>query len=112
MTGSIRREALDHILITNEAHARQVLAAYQRRYNTHRPHRSKSFVLPEIGQLLKIDDPWEPCQLLDPFGRPVEPAAVYFTDLKSADCSPLTPRSYGMDLLRWWRPVNCTMSQS
>ncbi|MEE4597404.1 hypothetical protein V2J94_36930 [Streptomyces sp. DSM 41524] len=31
------------------------------------------------------------------------PAAVYFTDLKSADRSPLTPRSYGMDLLRWWR---------
>jgi putative transposase len=26
--GSIRREALDHILITGEAHARQVLAAW------------------------------------------------------------------------------------
>jgi putative transposase len=30
ITGSIRREALDHVLIMGEAHARQVLAAYQR----------------------------------------------------------------------------------
>lgn len=63
----------------------------------------KSFVLPEIGRLLETGDPWEPCQLLDPSGRPVEPAAVYFKDLMAADSSPLTPRSYGMDLLRWWR---------
>ena len=27
--GSIRREALDHVLVLNEARARQVLAAYQ-----------------------------------------------------------------------------------
>lgn len=41
----------------------------------------KNFVLPEEDQLLETGDPWEPCQLLDPFGRPVEPAAVYFKDL-------------------------------
>ncbi|KMS74520.1 integrase [Streptomyces leeuwenhoekii] len=63
----------------------------------------KSFVLPEIGQLLETEDPWEPVQLLDAFGRPIEPAAVYFKDLMAADSSVLTPRSYGMDLLRWWR---------
>lgn len=69
-----------------------------------RPGRDlKRFVLPEIGQLLETGDPWAPCQLLDPLGRPVEPATVYFKDLIAADCSPLTPRSYGMDLLRWWR---------
>ncbi|MFJ8477407.1 tyrosine-type recombinase/integrase [Kitasatospora sp. NPDC094011] len=28
---------------------------------------------------------------------------MYFKDLMAADSSPLTPRSYGMDLLRWWR---------
>jgi integrase len=28
---------------------------------------------------------------------------VYFKDLMTADSSPLTPRSYGHDLLRWWR---------
>ncbi|BBJ42667.1 integrase [Streptomyces antimycoticus] len=72
--------------------------------NERRPVRDlKSFVLPEIGELRETGDPWEPCHLLDPFGRPVEPVAVYFKDLMAADCSPLTPRSYGMDLLRWWR---------
>ncbi|MFE9975695.1 integrase core domain-containing protein [Streptomyces hirsutus] len=40
--GSIRREMLDHVLIVNEAHARQVLAAYRRHYNTHRPHQADS----------------------------------------------------------------------
>lgn len=69
-----------------------------------RPGRDlKNFVLPEIGKLLKTGDPWEPYQVLDPFGRPIEPAAVYLKDLMAADSSPLTPRSYGMDLLRWWR---------
>lgn len=38
--GSIRREALDHVLIMNEAHARRVLAAHQRHCDEHRPHRA------------------------------------------------------------------------
>ncbi|MER5254501.1 integrase core domain-containing protein [Streptomyces sp. NPDC002855] len=38
--GTIRREVLDHILIMNEAHARQVLAEYQDHHNRRRPHRS------------------------------------------------------------------------
>ncbi|MFI1338467.1 integrase core domain-containing protein [Streptomyces sp. NPDC020845] len=38
--GSIRREALDHVLIMNEAHARHILAAYERHYNEHRPHQA------------------------------------------------------------------------
>ncbi|MFD9819400.1 integrase core domain-containing protein [Streptomyces violascens] len=45
--GTIRREALDHILITNENHARQVLAEYQEHYNLHRPHRSRDQRPPE-----------------------------------------------------------------
>ncbi|MET8206228.1 hypothetical protein ABZT51_09305 [Streptomyces sp. NPDC005373] len=74
-----------------------------------RPARDlKGFVLPEIGQLLETEDRWEPVQLLDLFGRSIEPAAVYFKDLVTADCSLLTPRSYGMDLLRWWRFLLCT----
>ncbi|WP_093466715.1 integrase core domain-containing protein [Streptomyces melanosporofaciens] len=48
--GSIRHEALDHILITNESHARHVLAAYQRHYNTHRPHRSRGQLPPDTHQ--------------------------------------------------------------
>ncbi|MFF5759645.1 tyrosine-type recombinase/integrase [Streptomyces longwoodensis] len=69
-----------------------------------RPGRDlRNFVLPEIGKVLKTGDPWEPYQLLDPSGRPVEPVAVYFKDLMAGPYSPLTLRSYGMDLLRWWR---------
>ncbi|WP_405542764.1 hypothetical protein OG478_13750 [Streptomyces phaeochromogenes] len=69
-----------------------------------RPGRDvKNFVLPELGQLLETGDPWEPYQVLDSFGRPIEPVATYLRDLMAADSSPLTPRSYGMDLLRWWR---------
>ncbi|MFI6449314.1 integrase core domain-containing protein [Kitasatospora sp. NPDC050543] len=48
--GSIRREALDHVLITGEAHARQVLADYQRHYNEHRPHRARGQLPPGEDQ--------------------------------------------------------------
>ncbi|MGW1797443.1 integrase core domain-containing protein [Streptomyces sp. NPDC001984] len=41
VTGTIRREALDHVLIMNEAHARQALAEYQHHYNRQRPHRAR-----------------------------------------------------------------------
>ena len=36
--GSVRRECLDHLLIVNVAHLRQVLAAYVARHNQARPH--------------------------------------------------------------------------
>ncbi|WP_323180342.1 integrase core domain-containing protein [Streptomyces sp. NBC_01363] len=39
--GTIRREALDHVLILGESHARKVLTDYQDHYNGHRPHRSR-----------------------------------------------------------------------
>jgi putative transposase len=45
--GSIRREALDHVLIMNEAHARHVLAAYERHYNEHRPHQARNQLPPD-----------------------------------------------------------------
>ena len=38
--GSIRRELLDRILITNQRHAASVLRQYEHHYNDHRPHRS------------------------------------------------------------------------
>ncbi|MET7906207.1 integrase core domain-containing protein [Streptomyces sp. NPDC005355] len=40
--GSIRREALDHVLIMDDAHARRVLAVYERHYNEHRPHQARN----------------------------------------------------------------------
>jgi hypothetical protein len=45
--GTIRREALDHILITGENHARQVLKAYENHYNRHRPHQARDQLPPE-----------------------------------------------------------------
>jgi putative transposase len=38
--GSLRRECLDHILITGPRHLSAVLQEYVEHYNTHRPHRS------------------------------------------------------------------------
>ncbi|MEU9631473.1 hypothetical protein AB0D89_32375 [Streptomyces luteogriseus] len=60
----------------------------------------RNFVLPELGQLLKTGDPWEPYRVLDERGRPVEPAALYLKELMARDSSPLTPRSYGMEAER------------
>ncbi|WP_338119110.1 integrase core domain-containing protein [Streptomyces prasinopilosus] len=48
--GSIRREMLDHVLIVGEAHARQVLAAYRRHYNTHRPHQARQQPPPDAKE--------------------------------------------------------------
>jgi putative transposase len=38
--GSVRRELLDRILITNQRHAAAVLTEYAEHYNSHRPHRA------------------------------------------------------------------------
>ncbi|MDX5569466.1 site-specific integrase [Streptomyces sp. ID05-04B] len=46
---------------------------------------------------------YEPYRLIDPDGAAVEPVAVYFQELLAAGKAPSTVRSYGMDLLRWWR---------
>jgi transposase InsO family protein len=39
--GTLRRECLDHLLIYGEHHLLQVLSAYARHYNEHRPHQSR-----------------------------------------------------------------------
>jgi transposase InsO family protein len=38
--GTLRRECLDHLLITGPCHLAAVLSEYVEHYNTHRPHRS------------------------------------------------------------------------
>ncbi|GAA2360643.1 hypothetical protein GCM10010246_58890 [Streptomyces cuspidosporus] len=48
--GSIRREALDHVLIMNGAHARHVLAAYERHYNEYRPHLARNQLPPDVHE--------------------------------------------------------------
>ena len=60
-------------------------------------------VVPQVGRLVANDDPWEPYRLLDPDGLVVEPVSAWLRDLQAAGRSALTARSYGMDLLRWFR---------
>lgn len=60
-------------------------------------------VVPRVGRLADTDDPVEPCHLVDAQGGVVEPVMVYFRELQAAGRSAATLRSYGMDLLRWFR---------
>ncbi|MEU6525265.1 integrase core domain-containing protein [Streptomyces sp. NPDC046924] len=56
--GTIRREALDHVLVMNEAHARHVLADFQRHCNTPRPHRSRNQLPPDAqDRSVTVHDP-------------------------------------------------------
>ena len=48
--GTLRREVLDHLLIRNENHARQVLDAYARHYNHRRPHQARRQLPPLAGE--------------------------------------------------------------
>gem|GEM_PF-1520499 len=60
-------------------------------------------VVPAVGSLAATADPWEPYRLLDADGVVVDPVASYFRDLQASGRSTATLRSYGMDLLRWFR---------
>jgi site-specific recombinase XerD len=60
-------------------------------------------VVPQAGRLVATGDAWEPYQLLDPAGVAVEAVAAFLRDLQAAGRSSATLRSYGMDLLRWFR---------
>ncbi|MCX5182985.1 hypothetical protein [Streptomyces sp. NBC_00268] len=71
-----------------------------------------SLAVSAVGSLVATGDPWEPFRLLDRDGTPVDSVSAYFRDLQAAGRSAATVRSYGMDLHRWFRPVNCTMSRS
>ena len=59
--------------------------------------------VPPAGALQATGDPWEPYRLLDPAGEIVQPVAEYLRDLQGSGRAEATQRSYGMDLLRWFR---------
>ncbi|PNE40540.1 MULTISPECIES: tyrosine-type recombinase/integrase [Streptomyces] len=59
--------------------------------------------VPLVGELVATDDPWEPYRLIDPAGEPVEGAGAFLRDLQGTGRPAATARSYGMDLLRWFR---------
>jgi hypothetical protein len=67
-------------------------------------------VVPQAGRVVAMDDVREPYRLVDFDGIVVESVAAYLRDLQAAGRSATTARSYALDLLRWFRPVDCTKS--
>ena len=59
--------------------------------------------MPRAGFLQATGGPWDPYRLVDPSGEVVRPVTVYLRDLQAAGRTAATQRSYGMDLLRWFR---------
>jgi hypothetical protein len=59
--------------------------------------------VPLAGELQETGDPWEPYRIVDAGGETVAAVAEFFRDLQAASRSEATLRSYGHDLLRWFR---------
>jgi integrase len=59
--------------------------------------------VPLVGSIEETNDRWLPFRLIDPTGEPVAAVSDYFRDLQAAGRSAATVRSYGLDLLRWFR---------
>lgn len=62
-----------------------------------------TIVVAPAGRLVATGDAWEPYRLMDPAGVTVEPVGAFLRDLQAAGRSVATLRSYGLDLLRWFR---------
>ena len=60
-------------------------------------------VVPVRGGLEATGELFQPCRLVDADGAVVAPAAAYFAELTACGRPATTQRSYGMDLLRWFR---------
>ena len=62
-----------------------------------------ALVVPQAGRLVATGDRYEPYRLVDADGVAVAAVTAYFRDLLAAGRAESTVRSYGMDLLRWFR---------
>src|SRR5258708_30787721 len=62
-----------------------------------------ALVVPQAGRRVAPGDRYEPYRLVDGDGVAVAAVAAYFRDLLAAGRAEYTVRSYGMDLLRWFR---------
>ncbi|MFD4904186.1 tyrosine-type recombinase/integrase [Kitasatospora purpeofusca] len=60
-------------------------------------------VVPRVGAVVETGDPVLPYRLIDGAGEEVAVVNAFLRNMRACDCSPLSLRSYGMDLLRWWR---------
>lgn len=63
-------------------------------------------VLPTIGDVCAQPTGDPPFVVVDAKCSEIEPICEFLADLSLSDMSPLTLRSYGYDLLRWWRLLN------
>ena len=60
-------------------------------------------VVPRVGSLEATGDLFEPYRLVDVGGAVVGSAVAFFAELAACGRPATTQRSYGMDLLRWFR---------
>ncbi|MEV7976553.1 hypothetical protein [Streptomyces sp. NPDC086519] len=67
--------------------------------------------LPRWGRVA-ADPGVVPWLVLDGEGKVVQPVRRFLIEFIARDNRTGSVRSYAYDLPRWWRPVNCTMSQS
>ena len=67
-----------------------------------------ALTVPRVGCLEETGSLWEPYRLVGPDGQAVSAVGEYLKDLQAAGRSQATQRSYGMDLLRWFRFLLCT----
>jgi integrase len=59
--------------------------------------------LPRAGVVVETGEAHPPFMVVNGLGREVEPVTAYLRDLALSDSSPLTSRSYGFGMLRWFR---------
>ncbi|MDV8129322.1 MULTISPECIES: tyrosine-type recombinase/integrase [Rhodococcus] len=67
------------------------------------PRELSGLVVPALGLLEATEDLFEPYRLVDGDGTVVAPVAAFFAELAACGRPATTHRSYGMDLLRWFR---------
>jgi site-specific recombinase XerC len=69
------------------------------------PRDLSSLIVPRHGSVVATGEVFEPYRLVDVDGVVVVPVAEFLRDLQACSRSASTLRSYGMDLLRWFRFV-------
>jgi hypothetical protein len=62
-----------------------------------------ALVVPRIGRIRAGSDPTLPWLVVDGAGVPLGPVSEFLRDVLACGSSPASCRSYGYDLLRWFR---------
>jgi hypothetical protein len=74
------------------------------------PRDLSRLVVPLSGSVAATGDPFEPYRLAGIGEVAARAVRAFLGELAACGRADATLRSYGMDLLRWFRPINCTMS--